>query len=282
MIASPTVPLARGVAIPQLGFGLYKVPPEDAERIAGEALAAGYRSLDTAAMYGNEAGVGRAVRRAMSDDAPAGRLDRSELFVTTKIWNTDQGYDAALRAFDRSQAQLGLDVVDLYLIHWPCPRRDLYVDTYRALVRLRADGRVRAIGVSNFQPEHLRRLVDATGEVPAVNQIELHPWLQQRELRALHAELGVATEAWSPLARGRLLEDPVLREIADAHGVSVAQTAIRWHLDEGTIVIPKASSPERIRENADVFGFALTDDERERIAGLDRGFRSGSHPDDVN
>lgn len=282
MIASPTVPLARGVAIPQLGFGLYKVPPEDAERIAGEALAAGYRSLDTAAMYGNEAGVGRAVRRAMSDDAPSGRLDRSELFVTTKIWNTDQGYDAALRAFDRSQAQLGLDVVDLYLIHWPCPRRELYVDTYRALVRLRADGRVRAIGVSNFQPEHLRRLVDATGEVPAVNQIELHPWLQQRELRALHAELGVATEAWSPLARGRLLEDPVLREIADAHGVSVAQTAIRWHLDEGTIVIPKASSPERIRENADVFGFALTDDERERIAGLDRGFRSGSHPDDVN
>jgi diketogulonate reductase-like aldo/keto reductase len=281
MIASPTVPLARGVAIPQLGFGLYKVPPEDAERLAGDALAAGYRSLDTAAMYGNEAGVGRAVRRAMSD-ARAGRLERGELFVTTKIWNTDQGYDAALRAFDRSQAELGLDVVDLCLIHWPCPRRDLYVDTYRALVRLREDGRVRAVGVSNFQPAHLRRLVDAIGEVPAVNQVELHPWLQQHELRALHRELGIATEAWSPLARGHILEDPVLREIAAAHGVSVAQTTIRWHLQEGTIVIPKASSPQRIRENADVFGFALTDEEMARIAALDRGFRSGSHPDDVN
>jgi diketogulonate reductase-like aldo/keto reductase len=281
MIASPTVPLARGVAIPQLGFGLYKVPPEDAERLAGDALAAGYRSLDTAAMYGNEAGVGRAVRRAMSD-ARAGRLERGELFVTTKIWNTDQGYDAALRAFDRSQAELGLDVVDLCLIHWPCPRRDLYVDTYRALVRLREDGRVRAVGVSNFQPAHLRRLVDAVGEVPAVNQVELHPWLQQHELRALHRELGIATEAWSPLARGHILEDPVLREIAAAHGVSVAQTTIRWHLQEGTIVIPKASSPQRIRENADVFGFALTDEEMARIAALDRGFRSGSHPDDVN
>jgi diketogulonate reductase-like aldo/keto reductase len=281
MIASPTVPLARGVAIPRLGFGLYKVPPEDAERLAGDALAAGYRSLDTAAMYGNEAGVGRAVRRAMSD-ARAGRLERGELFVTTKIWNTDQGYDAALRAFDRSQAELGLDVVDLCLIHWPCPRRDLYVDTYRALVRLREDGRVRAVGVSNFQPAHLRRLVDAVGEVPAVNQVELHPWLQQHELRALHRELGIATEAWSPLARGHILEDPVLREIAAAHGVSVAQTTIRWHLQEGTIVIPKASSPQRIRENADVFGFALTDEEMARIAALDRGFRSGSHPDDVN
>ncbi|MDQ0261823.1 aldo/keto reductase [Sinomonas atrocyanea] len=281
MIASPTVPLARGVAIPQLGFGLYKVPPEDAERLAGDALAAGYRSLDTAAMYGNEAGVGRAVRRAMSH-ARAGRLERGELFVTTKIWNTDQGYDAALRAFDCSQAELGLDVVDLCLIHWPCPRRDLYVDTYRALVRLREDGRVRAVGVSNFQPAHLRRLVDAVGEVPAVNQIELHPWLQQHELRALHRELGIATEAWSPLARGHILEDPVLREIAAAHGVSVAQTTIRWHLQEGTIVIPKASSPQRIRENADVFGFALTDEEMARIAALDRGFRSGSHPDDVN
>jgi diketogulonate reductase-like aldo/keto reductase len=232
-------------------------------------------------MYGNEAGVGRAVRRAMSD-ARAGRLERGELFVTTKIWNTDQGYDAALRAFDRSQAELGLDVVDLCLIHWPCPRRDLYVDTYRALVRLREDGRVRAVGVSNFQPAHLRRLVDAVGEVPAVNQVELHPWLQQHELRALHRELGIATEAWSPLARGHILEDPVLREIAAAHGVSVAQTTIRWHLQEGTIVIPKASSPQRIRENADVFGFALTDEEMARIAALDRGFRSGSHPDDVN
>lgn len=282
MIASPTVPLARGVAIPQLGYGLYKVPPGDAERLCGEALAAGYRSLDTAAMYGNEEGVGRAVRAATVGGGPSGRLDRADIFITTKVWNTDQGYDATLRAFDRSQSALGLETVDLYLIHWPCPQRNLYTETYRALVRLREDGRVRAIGVSNFQPEHLRRLVDATGEPPAVNQVELHPWLQQRELRAVHAELGIATEAWSPLARGRVLEDPVLRGIAGAHGVSVAQVVVRWHLAEGNIVIPKASSPERIRENADVFGFELTEAERERIAGLDRGFRSGSHPDDVN
>lgn len=282
MIASPTVPLAHGVAIPQLGYGLYKVPPGDAERLCGEALAAGYRSLDTAAMYGNEEGVGRAVRAATAGGGPSGRLDRTDIFITTKVWNTDQGYDATLRAFDRSQSALGLETVDLYLIHWPCPQRNLYTETYRALVRLREDGRVRAIGVSNFQPEHLRRLVDATGEPPAVNQVELHPWLQQRELRAVHAELGIATEAWSPLARGRVLEDPVLRGIAGAHGVSVAQVVVRWHLAEGNIVIPKASTPGRIRENADVFGFELTEAERERIAGLDRGFRSGSHPDDVN
>ncbi|MDQ4491453.1 aldo/keto reductase [Sinomonas sp. ASV486] len=274
MIASPTVRIADGVSMPQLGYGLYKIPAEDAEQLAGTALAEGYRSLDTAAMYGNEEGVGRAIR--------ASSLARSEVFVTTKVWNTDQGFEATLRAFDRSQAALGLDVVDLYLIHWPAPARGLYIDTYRALERLLADGRVRAIGVSNFQPEHLRRLVDATGVIPAVNQIELHPWLQQRELRAVHAELGIATEAWSPLARGRVLEDPVLRRIAAAHGVSTAQAVIRWHLDEGTIVIPKASSPERICENADVFGFELTPAEREQIAGLDRGFRSGSHPDTVN
>lgn len=294
MIASPTVRLASGVVMPQLGYGLYKVPPEDAERLVREALAAGYRSIDTAAMYGNEDGVGRAVRAAFGegagtppgdgthDGAPSSRLTRADVFVTTKVWNADHGYDATLRAFDRSQAALGLEVVDLYLIHWPCPQRGLYVDTYRALQSLLADGRVRAIGVSNFQPDHLRRLVEATGVAPAVNQVELHPWLQQRELRAVHAELGIATEAWSPLARGHVLADPVLADIASAHGVSVAQTVIRWHLQEGTMVIPKASSPERIRANADVFGFELTDSEHERIAALDRGFRSGSHPDHVN
>lgn len=282
MVASPMVTLANGVSIPQLGYGLYKVPPEDAERLAGAAIAAGYRSLDTAAMYGNEEGVGRAVRAAMPDGASSERLNRADLFITTKVWNTDQGYGATLKAFERSQKALGLDVVDLYLIHWPCPQRDLYVDTYRALVQLLADGRVRAVGVSNFQPEHLRRLIDETGSVPAVNQIELHPWLQQRALRDLHAELGIATEAWSPLARGRVLDDPVLGEIAAAHGVNVAQLVIRWHLTMGNIVIPKASTDERIRENADVFGFELTPEELERIASLDRGFRSGSHPDAVN
>jgi diketogulonate reductase-like aldo/keto reductase len=277
MIASPTVQIAPGVTIPQLGYGLYKVPADDAERLAGEAIAAGYRSLDTAAMYGNEEGVGRAVRAAVDRG-----MERGDLFVTTKVWNTDHGYEAALAAFDRSADALGLDTVDLLLIHWPCPARDLYIETYRALEALLDRGRVRAIGVSNFQPEHLRRLVDATGMVPAVNQVELHPWLQQRDLRAVHAELGIATEAWSPLARGHVLDDPVLGEIAAGHGVTVAQAVIRWHLQEGTIVIPKASTPERIRSNADVFGFELTEDDLERIRGLDRGFRSGSHPDQVN
>ncbi|GAB4100116.1 aldo/keto reductase [Sinomonas halotolerans] len=277
MVPSPTLTLAGGVAMPRLGYGLYKVPPADAERLAAEALAAGYRSLDTAAMYGNEEGVGRAVARAVE----AG-MHREEVFVTTKVWNTDHGYDAALRAFERSRAALGLDVVDLLLIHWPCPARGLYTETYRALETLLAEGRVRAIGVSNFQPEHVRRLVDECTVVPAVNQIELHPYLQQHGLRELHAELGISTEAWSPLARGHVLDDPVLAEIARAHGVTTAQAVIRWHLEEGRIVIPKASDPERIRSNADVFGFALTEEERWRIASLDRGFRSGSHPDAVN
>ncbi|GHC99780.1 aldo/keto reductase [Zhihengliuella salsuginis] len=273
----PMMPLTSDVSIPQLGFGLYKVPGDEAEAIVGQALQTGYRHLDSAALYGNEAGVGRALRAAFD-----GGLAREDLFVTSKVWNDDQGYDSTLRAFEKTRADLGLEHLDLYLIHWPCPERGLYRETYRALERLHDDGLVRAIGVSNFQPAHLQDLLESADVVPAVNQVELHPWLQQRELREEHAELGIATEAWSPLARGRLLDDPELMRIAAKHGVTVAQVVVRWHLQESNIVFPKASAPERMAQNADVFGFALDADDLHAIPALDRGFRSGSHPDDVN
>ncbi|MFJ9425342.1 aldo/keto reductase [Streptomyces sp. NPDC101249] len=267
----PSVTLNNGVEIPQLGFGVFQVPDAETSAAVGTALEAGYRSVDTAAVYGNERGVGAAL-------ASSG-LARADLFVTTKVWNDDHGYDATLRAFDESLGRLGLDYVDLYLIHWPAPARDLYRASWRAIERLAADGRIRAAGVSNFYPAHLRRLAEGSALVPAVNQIELHPGLQQRELRALHAESGIVTEAWSPLAQGAVLGDPVLTEIAARHGRSPAQVVLRWHLQLGTVVIPKSVTPERIRENIDVFGFALTDAEMASIAGLDRGLRTGPDPD---
>ncbi|WP_435971943.1 aldo/keto reductase [Streptomyces sp. Qhu_M48] len=270
----PTVTLNNGVEIPQLGFGVFQVPDDETTTAVGHALRAGYRSIDTASVYGNEAGVGR----ALADSGIA----RDELFVTTKLWNADQGYDSTLRAFDDSLAKLGLDHVDLYLIHWPTPARDLYVDTWRALEKLVADGRVRAAGVSNFQPAHLRRLLDSSDLVPAVNQIELHPGLQQRELRELHAAHAVATEAWSPLAQGTVLADPAIVGIAARHGKSPAQVVLRWHLQLGNVVIPKSVTPARIRENLDVFDFALSDEELSTLAGLDRGLRTGPDPDTLD
>ncbi|MEU7475878.1 aldo/keto reductase [Lentzea sp. NPDC042327] len=261
--------------MPQLGFGVWQVPDEEAIPTVTEALNAGYRSIDTAAAYGNEAGVGAAITK--SD------VDRADVFVTTKLWNADHGHDAALRAFDASQSKLGLDVVDLYLIHWPTPERDLYVDTWKAFVELRESGRVRAIGVSNFQPAHLRRLIDETGVVPAVNQIELHPYLQQAEVRAFHAEHGIVTEAWSPLGQGgELLKDPVVTEIAARHDKSAAQVVLRWHLQLGNVVIPKSVTPARIRENIDVFGFELAEEELAALSTLDRGGRIGPNPDEFN
>ncbi|PZG19707.1 aldo/keto reductase [Nonomuraea aridisoli] len=274
MTSIPKVTLNNGVEIPQLGFGVFQVPDRETAAAVTAALRAGYRSIDTAAIYGNEAGVGRAL-------AETG-LPREELFVTTKVWNTDQGYDSTLKAFDASLAKLGLDHVDLYLIHWPAPRRGLYLDTWRAIERLVADGRVRAAGVSNFQPAHLRRLLEHGSLVPAVNQIELHPGLQQAELRALHAELGIATEAWSPLAQGAVLGDDAIVSIARRHGRSPAQVVLRWHLQLGTIVIPKSVTPARIQENIDVFDFTLADDELAAIAALDRGLRTGPDPDALN
>ncbi|GGR18325.1 oxidoreductase [Streptomyces cinereoruber] len=267
----PTVVLNDGTEIPQLGFGVFQVPDDETTTAVTHALEAGYRSMDTAAVYGNEAGVGRALA--------ASGIARDELYVTTKLWNADQGYDATLRAFDDSLAKLGLDHVDLYLIHWPAPARDLYVDTWRAIGTLVADGRVRTAGVSNFKAAHLERLLDRSDLVPAVNQIELHPGLQQRELRELHAVHGIATEAWSPLAQGAVLADPVVAGIAARHGKSPAQVVLRWHLQLGNVVIPKSVTPARIRENLDVFDFDLGAEEMAAMAGLDRGLRTGPDPD---
>ncbi|NUT93594.1 MAG: aldo/keto reductase [Saccharothrix sp.] len=265
-----TTTLNNGVTMPRLGFGVFQVSTEDTEAAVREALRVGYRSIDTAAAYGNEEAVGRAIA-----DQP-----RDDLFVTTKLWNADQGYDEALRAFDTSMAKLGLDRLDLYLIHWPAPKRDRYVDSWRALGKLLADGRVRAIGVSNFQPNHVERVVDATGTVPAVNQVELHPRLPQADLRRFHAEHGIATEAWSPLAKGGdLLREDVLKTIADKHGRTPAQVVLRWHLQLGNVVIPKSVTPSRIAENFQVFDFELDQSDLDGIATLETGERTGPHPD---
>jgi 2,5-diketo-D-gluconate reductase A len=270
----PTVTLNNGVEMPQLGYGVFQVPDAATTEAVATALRTGYRSIDTAAAYGNERGVGDAIA--------ASGLRREEVFVTTKLWNNDQGYDSALAAFDASLEKLRLDQVDLYLIHWPTPAKDRYLDTWRAMEKLLAEGRTRAIGVSNFQPAHLRRLLDETGIVPAVNQVELHPRLQQAELRAFHARHGIATEAWSPLAQGALLDDPLLTRIAARLGRTPAQVVLRWHLQLGNIVIPKSVTPARISENLDVFGFMLTHEDRVDIAGLDLGERTGPDPDRFN
>lgn len=272
MTKVPALTLNNGVSMPQLGFGVWQVPDDEAEKAVATALEAGYRSIDTAALYQNEEGTGRALA--------ASGLPRDELFVTTKLWNDDQGYDPALRAFDRSLAKLGLDYVDLYLVHWPQPRRDAYRESWRALERIAAEGRARAVGVSNFQPAHLRRLIAGAEVVPAVNQVELHPQLAQGELRAVHAELGIATEAWSPLGQGKgLLDEPAVAKVAARHGRTAAQVVLRWHLQLGNVVIPKSVTPSRIRENIDVFDFALADEDLAELAALDDGTRLGPDPD---
>ncbi|PFG96120.1 LOW QUALITY PROTEIN: diketogulonate reductase-like aldo/keto reductase [Saccharopolyspora erythraea NRRL 2338] len=275
MTSVPTVTLNNGVEMPQLGYGVFQVPEDETAAAVGAALEAGYRSIDTAAAYGNEAAVGRAL-------AGSG-LARDELFVTTKLWNADQGYDNALRAFDTSLELLGLDHLDLYLIHWPTLSRGLHRETWRALEELYSQGRVRAIGVSNFQPAHLRDLAEHGGVVPAVNQVELHPFLQQAEVRRYDAEHGIATEAWSPLAKGgELLSEPVVADLARKHGRTPAQVVLRWHLQLGNVVIPKSVTPSRIRENLDVFGFTLDEADLTTLAALDRGERTGPDPDTFN
>lgn len=267
----PPIILNNGVEMPQLGFGVWQVPDDEAEQAVTTALEAGYRSIDTAAIYGNEEGTGKAV-------AAAG-LPREDVFVTTKLWNSDQGYDSTLRAFDTSLAKLGLEYVDLYLIHWPVPSADKYVDTYRAFEKLLADGRARAIGVSNFLPEHLERLIAETSVIPAVNQIELHPHLQQHASREYHAEQGIATEAWSPLGSGKgLLEVPAIVAIAQKHDRTPAQVVLRWHLQLGNVVIPKSVTPSRIKENIEVFDFSLDAEDLAAISALNEDRRLGPDP----
>ncbi|WP_432081943.1 aldo/keto reductase [Streptomyces sp. WAC 04229] len=271
----PPIILNNGVEMPQLGFGVWQVPDDEAETAVVQALEAGYRSIDTAAIYGNEEGTGRALA--------ASGVAREDLFVTTKLWNSDQGYDTTLRAFDASLAKLGLEYLDLYLIHWPMPAKERYVDTYKAFEKLLADGRVRAIGVSNFLPEHLERLTGETSVVPAVNQIELHPHLQQHASREVHAEQGIATEAWSPLGSGKgILEIPAIVAIAQKHNRTPAQVVLRWHLQLGNVVIPKSVTPSRIKENIDVFGFTLDTEDLAAISALNEDRRLGSDPADVN
>ena len=272
----PTIQLNDGYGIPQLGFGVFQIPAEDTARVVGDALAAGYRHIDTAWGYMNEAGGGEAV-------ATSG-IAREDLFVTTKVWNSFQGRDKTLESFDASLTALGFDYLDLLLIHWPAPENGRYVETWETFVELRDSGRVRSIGVSNFQPDHIGRIVEATGVVPALNQIEMHPYFQQRTLRNFHDLHGIVTEAWSPIARGRVADDAVIKTIADAHGRTPAQITLRWEIQHGIVVIPKTVTPERIIANIDVFDFELGSDEMAAIDALDNvvSGRMGPDPDDFN
>lgn len=261
--------------IPQLGFGVWQVADDEAQIAVEEALRVGYRHIDTAAIYGNEAGVGRALR--------ASGLDRDDVYVTTKLWNADQGYDSAFTAYATSLDKLGLDTVDLYLVHWAAPSFGLYRDSWKALVKLHEEGRVRAIGVSNHHANHLQEIIDDTGVVPVINQVELHPYLQQAELREVNAKHGIVTEAYSPLGSGKgLLEDPVLGEIAAKHGATPAQVTLAWHLAIGNVVIPKSVTPERIAENFAATTVELDDVDLAAIAGLERGERVGTNPDEAD
>ena len=270
---TPTATFANGVQIPRIGLGVFQVPPEDTQRVVADALEVGYRHIDTAAGYQNEKGVGAALA--------ASGLSRDEVFVTTKLVNPEHGYDSALAAFDRSMDELGLDILDLYLIHWPVPAKDLYVATWQAFEKLYAGGRIRSIGVSNFQIPHLERLLAETEVPPAINQVELHPWLQQAELRAFHAEHGIVTESYSPLAQaGDFLADPVLQGIADKHGATVAQVILRWHLQIGAVAIPKSVSRARMEANLAAQQLRLDGEDLAAIADLDSGTRIGAHPDE--
>jgi len=272
MTDQPRIPLNDGSEMPQLGFGVFLVPPEETRRLVKDAIDLGYQAIDTATFYRNEAEVGQGIRDSGQNP-----------FVTTKLWNEHQGYDNALRHFDASYKALRLDVIDLYLIHWPKPALGLFVETWKALIRLRDEGRVRSIGVSNFTMAHLETIIHDTGVVPVVNQIELHPHFQQVELRAFHDENDIVTTSWSPLGRGGVgsdLSDPKIAEIARKHGRTPAQVILRWHIENGLTVIPKSSSPARQAENLDIFGFSLDADDMHAIAALDRpDGRIGPDPD---
>jgi 2,5-diketo-D-gluconate reductase A len=271
MSAVPMITLNNGVQIPQLGFGVFQVPPADTAKATLTALEAGYRHIDTAEGYGNEREVGEAIR--------ASGLDRSDVFVTSKLNNGAHARDDALRAFDATMDALGFDQLDLFLVHWPRPTAGDYVATWRVMEEIHATGRTRAIGVSNFQVPHLERVLAETGTVPAVNQIEVHPYLTNEAVRAFGQAHGIVTEAWSPLAKGECLDDPVLVRIAEAHGRSAAQVVLRWHIERGDVIFPKSVTPARVAENFAIFDFTLTADEVAEIATLDRGYRTGPDPD---
>ena len=270
-MSQPTLRLNDGRRMPQLGTGIWQVPAEDTARVVTDALAIGYRLIDGAAAYRNEEGLGRAVR---DSDIP-----RDEIFVTTKLWNDNHGYDAALAGFDASMQRLGLDHVDLYLIHWPVASRDLYVETWKALIRLREEGRARSIGVANFHQAHLDRLIAETGVTPALNQIELHPSLAQVALRAHDERLGIVTQSWTPLGRGAAFEAPAVREIGARLGASPAQVILRWHLQHGLSVIPKSSRAERLAENFASLDLVLSEEDMAALDALDSGHRTGPDPE---
>ena len=275
MATVPTIRLNNGVEIPQLGFGVYQVPPEDTADAVSTALEIGYRHIDTAEMYGNEKGVGEAVARA--------GLDRGEVFVTSKLNNGFHRRDDALRAFDQSLGDLGFEYLDLFLIHWPLPGIDVdYIETWKAMEEIYASGRCRAIGVSNFQAHHLRRLFSETQVRPAVNQIEVHPYLTQEELRAFDADHEIVTEAWSPIAQGKVLGDPAIVAIAERLGRTPAQVVLRWHVQRGDVVFPKSVSRQRMQENYELFDFELGTDDMATLTSLDRGERTGPDPDTFN
>jgi 2,5-diketo-D-gluconate reductase A len=271
----PTIALNNGVEIPQLGFGVYQVPPEDTADVVGTALEVGYRHIDTAQMYGNEKGVGEAVAKS--------GIDRSEIFVTSKLNNGFHRRDDALRAFDGTLEALGFEQLDLFLIHWPLPGIDVdYVETWKAMEEIYAGGRCRAIGVSNFNPHHLRRLFAESGTRPAVNQIEVHPYLAQDDVRAFDADHEIVTEAWSPIAQGKVLGDPAITAIAERLGRTPAQVVLRWHVQRGDVVFPKSVTRERIEQNFALFDFELGTEDMAAITGLDRGERTGPDPDSFN
>jgi 2,5-diketo-D-gluconate reductase A len=271
MAAVPNVALNNGVDIPQLGFGVFQIKPEDCVEATTAALQVGYRHIDTAEMYGNEKEVGQAIKQS--------GIDRAEIFVTSKLNNNNIGYDAALTAFDQTMKDLDLEQIDLFLIHWPLPTKRNFVDTWKAFENIYADGRARSIGVSNFQPHHLRRLHEETTVPPAVNQIEIHPYLTQEELRAFDAEHGIATEAWSPIAQGKVLDDPVITAIAETHGRTPAQVVLRWHIQHGSIVFPKSVNPERMKQNFEIFDFELPEADMASISSLNKDERTGPDPD---
>lgn len=269
------ITLNNGVKIPQLGFGVWQIPDEEVAVPVKKAIEVGYRSIDTAKAYENERGVGEAIADS--------NIPREDLFITTKLQNGDQGYENTLKAFDKSMEELGLEYIDLYLIHWPIPKFDDYVDTYKAMEKLYNDGRVKAIGVCNFNEEHLQRLLDECDVVPAVNQIECHPYLQQDDLKAFCRKHDIYVESWSPLnSGGVVLEDAKIKEIAKDYNKTPAQVILRWHLQSDSIVIPKSVTPSRIEENFDVFDFELSEDDMKKIASLNRNERKGPEPSEMN